>query len=132
MTAYEAFLDRVLKAIGHGKIDKAPSRVEENIHACSQNPDTNSARLIFTSPSAWTLLRSAIVYDRDIEALLEELDSSDIIPLASKLDKHESCSGLYRQTFHTSQRARKRRGWYRISQEYLRSLPTNYCTTSCP
>ncbi|RSL96428.1 hypothetical protein CDV31_013464 [Fusarium ambrosium] len=109
MNTHQGFLDRVFKAIEGGKTDKAPSKIEENIRTCSTNPDTNSAKLFRASPPAWTLVRSAIVYDKGIGDLLERLDPSHISTVASTLSEHESCSKLFQHTFQGSQRAGKRR-----------------------
>ncbi|KAM6513315.1 hypothetical protein FALCPG4_015752 [Fusarium falciforme] len=110
MNTHERFLERVFKAVEGGKTNKAPSKIEENIRACSANADTNSARLFRASHPAWTLVRFAIDYDEDIGDLLEQLNPSHITTLASQLDGHESCSTVFQQTFQISQRAKKRRG----------------------
>ncbi|KAH7110229.1 hypothetical protein B0J13DRAFT_293071 [Dactylonectria estremocensis] len=100
---------------GPKKADKAPSKLKATILVCSQNPESNSCRLLRSSLWAWFLVVTAIEHQPDITTLFDRLSHSDIEISADKLDNltvHESLFQLFEHTFYKSQRARDRQSEY--------------------
>ncbi|KAH8669288.1 hypothetical protein BGZ61DRAFT_537724 [Ilyonectria robusta] len=128
-----SFLTRVTLCLQDPKkADKAPSKLKATILVCSQNPGSNSCRLLRSSLWAWFLVVTAIEHQPDITTLFDRLSHSDIEISADRLDNltlfdrlshsdieisadrldnltvHESLYQLFEHTFYKSQRARDR------------------------